>query len=106
TGRTPFAGLNQQQTLSAHVTTTPPHVAQHRPQLPPGLAAIIMRAIEKRPADRWQSAEEMHDALEPYVTASGASAPVPAARKPFAWTPQRIAVAAGIVGVIAAGLFA
>jgi serine/threonine-protein kinase len=107
TGRTPFAGLNQQQTLSAHITTAPAPVAQHRPQLPPGLATIIMRAIEKRPSDRWQSAEEMHDALEPYVTASGASQPVQAvARKPFEWTPQRIAVAAGIAGIIAAGLIA
>jgi Tol biopolymer transport system component len=107
TGRTPFSGLNPQQTLSAHVTTAPIPVGQQRPQLPPGLATIIMRAIEKRPADRWQSAEDMHDAMEPYVTASGASQPVQAvARKAFEWTPQRIAVAAGIVGIIAAGLIA
>jgi serine/threonine-protein kinase len=107
TGRTPFAGLNPQQTLSAHVTTLPTPISQQRPQLPPGLATIIMRAIEKRPADRWQSAEELHNALEPYVMSSGASAPSQAvARKPFAWTPQRIAVAAGIVGIIAAGLIA
>jgi serine/threonine-protein kinase len=107
TGRTPFAGLNPQQTLSAHVTTAPVPVSQQRPQLPPGLATIIMRAIEKRPADRWQSAEDMHDAMEPYVTSSGASQPVQAvARKPFEWTPQRIAVAAGIVGLVATGLIA
>lgn len=107
TGRTPFAGLNPQQTLSAHVTTAPAPVSQQRPQLPPGLATIIMRSIEKRPADRWQSAEDLHNALEPYVISSGASAPSQAvARKPFAWTPQRIAVAAGIVGLIAAGLIA
>ncbi|HUQ19077.1 MAG TPA: protein kinase [Gemmatimonadaceae bacterium] len=106
-GRTPFAGLNQQQTLSAHVTTTPSPILQQRPQLPHGLAAIIMRCIEKRPADRWQSAEELHDALEPYVMSSGASAPIQAiTRKPFQWTPQRIAVAAGIVGLVATGLIA
>lgn len=107
TGRTPFAGLNQQQTLSAHVTTTPTPILQQRQQLPPGLAAIIMRCIEKRPADRWQSAEELHDALEPYVMSSGASAPIQAiARRQFQWTPQRIAVAAGIIGLIATGLIA
>ncbi|MEO5904554.1 MAG: protein kinase, partial [Gemmatimonadaceae bacterium] len=107
TGRTPFAGLNQQQTLAAHITTAPAPVSQHRPQLPPGLAAVIMRAIEKRPADRWQSALEMHDALEPYAMTSGATGPSTAtARLSSKWTPQRIAVAAGILGIVVAGFVA
>ena len=106
-GRTPFSGLNQQQTLSAHITTQPASVSQHRPQLPPGLAQIIMRCLEKHPADRWQTADDLHDALESYSMTSGATAPTHAvAKKPFRWTPQRIAVAAGIVGIAAAGLFA
>ena len=106
-GRTPFAGLNQQQTLSAHITTQPMPVAQHRPQLPPGLATVIMRCIEKHPSDRWQSADDLHAALEPYSVTSGASMPSMApVKKPFRWTPQRIAVAAGIIGVIGAGFIA
>jgi serine/threonine protein kinase len=48
TGRTPFAGLNQQQTLAAHITTAAMPISQQRPQLPTGLAAVIMRCIEKR----------------------------------------------------------
>jgi Tol biopolymer transport system component len=107
-GRTPFSGLNQQQTLSAHVTTQPAPVSQHRPQLSPALAATIMRCIEKHPSDRWQTAEELHAALESYATTSGASVPSQAVApaKPFKWTPQRIAVAAGILGLIATGLIA
>ena len=107
-GRTPFAGLNQQQTLSAHITTQPTPVSQHRPQLPPGLAQAIMRCLEKHPSDRWQSADDLHAALEPYSFTSGASAPMTPAsiKKPFKWTPQRIAVAAGIVGIIGAGFIA
>lgn len=107
-GRTPFAGLNQQQTLSAHITTAPTPVTQHRPQIPPGLAALIMRCIEKHPSDRWQTADDLHAALEPYSMTSGASAPMSpvVVKKPFRWTPQRIAVAAGIVGVIGAGFIA
>ena len=107
-GRTPFAGLNQQQTLAAHITTQPMPVAQHRPQLPPGLASVIMRCLEKHPSDRWQNADDLHSALESYAMTSGATAPSEAVaiRKPFRWTPQRIAVAAGIVGVVAAGLVA
>jgi Tol biopolymer transport system component len=107
TGRTPFAGLNQQQTLSAHITTAPMPVTQHRPQIPPGLATVIMRCIEKHPSDRWQTADDLHDALEPYAVTSGASVPSMApVKKPFRWTPQRIAVAAGVVGVIGTGFIA
>jgi serine/threonine-protein kinase len=107
TGNPPFHGLNQQQTLSAHITTAPAPVNQHRPQLPQGLAAAIMRCLEKHPADRWQTAGDLHAALEQYAITSGATAPSQAvARKPFRWTPQRIAVAAGIVGVVAAAFFA
>ena len=115
-GRTPFAGLNQQQTLSAHITTQPTPVSQHRPGIPPGLAAVIMRCLEKHPSDRFQSADDLHAALEPYSMTSGASAPSTAAsggmappvvvKQPFRWTPQRIAVAAGIVGIVGAGFIA
>jgi Tol biopolymer transport system component len=106
-GSTPFAGLNQQQTLAAHITTAPAQVTQHRPQLPPGLASVIMRCLEKHPSDRWQAADDLHDALEPYAMTSGATAPSTAvARTPFRWTPQRIAVAAGVVGLVGAGLVA
>ena len=108
-GRTPFSGLNQQQTLAAHITTEPAPVAQHRPQIPPGLASVIMRCIEKRPSDRFQNADDLYAALEPYSVTSGSTAPttaVRAAKKPFRWTPQRIAVAAGIIGVVVMGFIA
>jgi Tol biopolymer transport system component len=108
-GRTPFAGMNQQQMLSAHVVQKPDNVTQYRPQIPPGLAAVIMRAIEKHPSDRFQNAGDMHDALEPYSVTSGATAPtlaIPSAKKPFTWTPQRIAVVAGIAGVVVMGFIA
>ncbi|MGI9043313.1 MAG: protein kinase domain-containing protein [Gemmatimonadaceae bacterium] len=106
-GRPPFTGLNQQQTLSAHITTPPAPVNQHRPHLPPSLVAVIMRCLEKHPSDRWQTADDLHDALEPYAMTSGARAPSDAiVRKPFRWTPQRIAVAAGVIGLIATGFIA
>lgn len=107
TGMTPFAGLNQQQTLSAHIITLPAAITQHRPQLSPDLAAVVMRCLEKRPSDRWQTADELHRALEPHAVTSGATAPAAAIeKKAFRWTPQRIAVAAGIVGLVATGLIA
>jgi Periplasmic component of the Tol biopolymer transport system len=83
---------------------------QLRPQIPPGLAAVIMRCVEKRPADRWQSAEELHAALEPYAMTSGATAltqsALSATKAPFRWTSQRIAVTAGILGIVVTALVA
>jgi len=69
TGRPPFAGLSPQQMLVAQVTQTPEPVRVHRGACPPELEAIIARCLAKRPADRWQSAEELLHALEP-LTAS------------------------------------
>jgi Tol biopolymer transport system component len=103
----PFGGLNPQQTLSAQITALPEPLINVRPQVPPGLAAIVMKCLEKTPANRFQSADEFYTALEPYSVTSGSTTVASAApRKPFKWTPQRIAVAAGVLGIVATGLFA
>ncbi|HUQ48141.1 MAG TPA: protein kinase, partial [Gemmatimonadaceae bacterium] len=70
TGRTPFVGATSQQILAAHVTQTADPLSRYRPGLPAALEAVLMRCLEKRPADRWQSAAALHDALEPFATAS------------------------------------
>ncbi len=59
TGRTPFTGATQRAILAAHIATEPDPVEQHRQDLPPGLATLVMRCLEKKPADRWQSAEDV-----------------------------------------------
>lgn len=106
-GQKPLGGLNPQQTLSAQITTLPAPLSEVRPQVPPGLAAIVMKCLEKTPANRFQSAEELYTALEPYSVTSGSTTVASVQpRKPFKWTPQRIAVAAGVLGLVATGLFA
>jgi len=42
-----------------------------RRDYPPALELIVMRALEKRPADRYQSAEEMRNDLEEFLDESG-----------------------------------
>ena len=73
-GRPPFTGTTPQQVLAAHVTTAAEPVATHR-AMPPALAALVMRCLEKRPADRWQSAEELITQLESVLTPSGGITP-------------------------------
>ncbi|HEX9632105.1 MAG TPA: protein kinase [Gemmatimonadales bacterium] len=75
TGRLPFSGVTPQALLAAHVTEAPEPVERHRATVPAGLAAIVMRCLEKKPADRWQRADELHAALD-VVATSGASTPM------------------------------
>ncbi|HEX6251048.1 MAG TPA: protein kinase [Gemmatimonadaceae bacterium] len=81
-GRPPFSGHTPQQVLAAHVTEPPVPVTKHRPNIPPGLAAIIMRCLEKKPADRWQTAEEIRIQLESLGTPSQGTQPISAVSLP------------------------
>ena len=63
TGRPPFRGGTPQSVLTRQITEIPAPVTELRPSVPPALAAWVMRSLEKRPADRWQTAEEMLAAL-------------------------------------------
>jgi len=89
-GRPPFTGGSPQQVLMAQVTQQPEPLSAHRPGLPPGLEQAIMRCLAKRPADRYQTADELLAALEPHASTSGSStpastAPVPAVSMPDKW---------------------
>ncbi len=75
TGATPFPGLNAQQTLAAHVTRAPVPVGRQREGLSPALEAVVMRCLAKRPADRFQTADELVTALEPLAAPSGGITP-------------------------------
>ncbi len=101
-GRPPFVGGSPQQVLAAHVTQAPEPLSTHRPSLSPALAGVVMKALEKRPADRWQTAEEMVAQLEPLMTPSGGmtptgTRPIEAVGRPRRW--PKIATAAVVLGV-------
>src|SRR6266540_5158978 len=74
-GRPPFTGPTLQAVLAAHVNTQPDPVTRYRESVAPGLAALVMRCLAKRPADRFQSANEIVEQLEQMVTPSGGIAP-------------------------------
>ncbi|MDP9201439.1 MAG: protein kinase [Gemmatimonadota bacterium] len=105
TGSPPFTGATPQQVLSAQVTAAPLPLTQHRPGLPAALVAAIMRCLEKHPSDRWQTASELRTELETILSTSGATTPVTSVARPlFAWNPRRIAVVAGVAGLIVTAL--
>ena len=74
-GIPPFTGRSSQEVLAAHMTQRPEPLCARRPACPPGLETVIMRCLEKRPADRWQTAEELLGQLEPLVALSGGTTP-------------------------------
>jgi len=101
TGRPPFTGLTAQEVLAAHVTQAPESVEKRRAGLSPALTQVLMRCLAKRPADRWQTAEELLAQLEPLVTPSGGitptgTQPVAAVRRGPRW----LKVALGTAGVV------
>jgi serine/threonine-protein kinase len=57
-GAHPFAGHPPQKLAAAQVARPVEPLDRIRPGLPPGLAALVMTCLEKRPADRWQSCQE------------------------------------------------
>lgn len=76
TGQPPFTGVNAQAVLSAHLTQAPKPVTAHRPAVVPALDALVMKCLEKQPADRWQSGAELLPALEALATPSGGTIPL------------------------------
>jgi len=111
TGRPPFTGNTPQMILSAHVTQAPESVTKHRETVSPALAQLVMRCLEKKPADRWQTAEEMLPHLEALTTPSGGmtptdTRPVTAAHVPTTQPLRTYGVAAVLIGVALFGWWA
>jgi len=63
TGRTPFEADKAMHVLVAHLRDAPSAPSEFADNVPADLEAVIMRALEKNPADRYQSAGDMAAAL-------------------------------------------
>jgi eukaryotic-like serine/threonine-protein kinase len=59
TGHQLFPGRSKHATLAAHASDEVPDVRQERAATPDALATLVKQALEKKPADRPQSAQEM-----------------------------------------------
>jgi beta-lactam-binding protein with PASTA domain/tRNA A-37 threonylcarbamoyl transferase component Bud32 len=63
TGVVPFSGDTPVEIAMKHLSSTPEPPSAKRAEVPRELDLIVMRALAKDPADRYQSAEEMDDDL-------------------------------------------
>jgi len=83
TGRVPFEGESAVAVAMKQVSQTPQRPSSINPQVSPALDAVVMRALEKEPGQRFQSADAFIAALDQAMrepgTASGTQsfAPLP-----------------------------
>jgi serine/threonine-protein kinase len=77
TGRPPFQGRDMAQVVLAHVKTPPPHLSDVSPDFEgaSALDAVLQRALQKVPADRFASAADFAHALSDAVAQPLASPP-------------------------------
>ncbi len=61
-GHPPFQGTNR-VVVSKHIAERPVPIERARPDCPRPLAGAVMKALEKQPGERWQSGEELRQAV-------------------------------------------
>jgi eukaryotic-like serine/threonine-protein kinase len=93
-GRLPFEGDSAVSIALKHLSEPPTPISQLRPDVNPALESVVMAALAKDPAHRWQSADDFAEglqaagtqlgetALAPQDTAAFAPVPVPEAAAP------------------------
>ena len=115
TGKPPFQGKSAQAILSAQVLERPMPVTEARAAVSAGLGDFVMKCLEKAPADRWQTTDELVPLLEALATPSGGITPthtrpvktVSGATPPVAAAVSRRALVAAVaVVVLGIGAFA
>jgi serine/threonine-protein kinase len=103
-GAPPFHGRAPQQLLAAQLTEIPSPISSRRYDVPAALATLIMRLLEKEPAKRPKTANEVARALEDPSVVSGTFTSATPPKKSS--QPKRVIWAlagAGILASIAAG---
>ena len=103
-GKPPFVAPTAQAVLSAQVLERPKPVTERRAAVPEVLSDLLLRCLEKDPADRWQTAEEVLHALEALGTPSGGVTPTNT--RPLRATDARRPAPSRrwLMGVVAAGI--
>lgn len=82
TGQPPFSGAHLAELIDGILNRAPDAPATLNPSVGPGLNALILRALDKKPWRRFRSAEAMHDALGHALAVDRGSAARPAIDDP------------------------
>jgi serine/threonine-protein kinase len=74
-GAPPFRGTTPEEIAVQHQEATPPPVHIVRPTLSASMQQVVARALEKHPADRYQTAQQLADARRWFDGGGSAAAP-------------------------------
>ncbi len=72
-GKPPFTGTDSIDIIVKHVREPAPRLKSLAPDVPDEVDALVMKCIEKEPADRFQSMDEVLEALKAAASGSGVS---------------------------------
>jgi serine/threonine-protein kinase len=86
-GRLPFEGDSAVSVALKHLSEPPIPISQLRPDVHPALESVVMAAMAKDPAQRWQSAEDFADGLRAARAHIDSGAPVARDTAEFAPVP-------------------
>jgi len=106
-GNPPHVGASAQQIIMKIVTEQAAPVTNVRKSVPPNVAAAVAKALEKLPADRFDTAKAFAEALTnaSFAAPAAATAAAPGARRRD-WRPWAVAVGLGVAGVVVGRLMA
>lgn len=66
-GQRPFPGRGRDEVIGQILSSDPPTLRTLRPELDPGLEAVVLKCLEKDPAQRYDSAGALADDLESWT---------------------------------------
>jgi WD40 repeat protein/serine/threonine protein kinase len=103
TGRVPFLGANEMDTMRRVVAEEPLEPRRLRPDVPPGLQTICLQCLRKEPGQRYAGAGELAEDLRRFRRGEPVRArPLSAPQRAWAWARRRPTTAALIAASAAA----
>ncbi|MEO0564114.1 MAG: protein kinase, partial [Chloroflexota bacterium] len=98
-GRLPFVGANPYTTIHKHIAEQPPIPSEINPEIPVQVEMVLLRALEKDPADRYASPRALADAFRAALEAAGLTELSP--DRSGVWEPSSAPVAQPATGAAA-----
>jgi len=103
-GEPPYLGNTTQAVLGRIISGAPVAPVEQRRAIPPNVNAAIMKALERLPADRFASAQDLVEALKNPAFRHGGALPTPMEGAPSSW--RGVALGAVALSAVLAGVLA
>lgn len=104
-GRVPFASLTPTAQIAAKISGPAPDVRENRSEISSDIARLIKRCLEPEKERRWQSADELLEAVESVATPAAGTAPTAWSRVTSSPKRRNAAIAAVALMVVVLSAF-